>query len=373
MIPFNKPVWLGTEVDRITEAIQLHGHVAGGGPFGQYCERWLSEMFAQPTVVVTSGTHGLELAALLLDLKPGDEVIVPSYTFVSTANAFVLRGARPVFADVDAGGNLDAREVARLRTPRTRAVALVHYAGNSCNMERMAAACDGVALVEDAAQALGSRFDGKPLGTFGVCGAISFHETKNLGCGEGGALTVRDAAQFERAVVLRDKGTNRRRFLAGLVDKYTWIDVGSSYALSDLNAAYLSAQLDAFDRIQETRRRLFDRYAAELAPAIVEKGGYVILPRARCDSNRHLFAVVWRNQDVRDQFIAHMRHHGIITPFHYVALHQSPFGQHFHDGRSLPMSERLTTCLVRLPLFFNMSEHEQDEVMMRTQEFLHVI
>jgi dTDP-4-amino-4,6-dideoxygalactose transaminase len=370
LIPFNKPVWLGTEVQRITEAITSHGHVAGGGPFGRYCEQLLSRQLGQPTLLVTSCTHSLEMAGMLLELKEGDEFVVPSYTFVSTANAFALRGARPVFADVDRDGNLDPLEVSRLLTPRTRAVVVVHYAGNSCDMRQLADVCGKVPIVEDAAQALGSRFDGKPLGTFGVFGSFSFHETKNVGCGEGGALTLRDEQLLERAEYIRDKGTNRRRFLSGLVDKYTWVDVGSSYGLSDLNAAYLAAQLDEVGRIQGRRAQIFGRYLAELSAPLERAGAYAIGHATRNTPNHHLFGVVLRRGEERDRFIAHMKAHHIIAPFHYVALHLSPMGRRFHGERPLPMSERLTSCLVRLPLFFNMTDREQDEVISRTREFL---
>jgi len=373
VIPFNKPVWLGTEIQRITEAITLHGHVAGGGPFGKYCEQFLSRLLDQPALLVTSCTHALEMAGMLLELREGDEFIVPSYTFVSTANAFALRGARPVFADVDRHGNLEPREVSRLLTPRTKAVVVVHYAGSSCDMRQLAEVCGKVPIVEDAAQALGSRFDGRPLGTFGVCGAFSFHETKNVGCGEGGALSVRDERLLERAEYIRDKGTNRRRFLSGLVDKYTWVDVGSSYVLSDLNAAYLAAQLDQLERIQARRTELHGRYFRELAGLVEQKGGYVIQHQTRVTPNQHLFGIVFRAGEQRDRFIAHMKAHHIIAPFHYVALHQSPMGRRFHGDRPLPVSERLTTCLVRLPLYFNMTDREQDEVIERTREFLNAV
>jgi dTDP-4-amino-4,6-dideoxygalactose transaminase len=370
LIPFNKPVWLGTEIQRITEAITSHGHVAGGGPFGKYCEQFLTQQLGQPTLLVTSCTHSLEMAAMLLELKEGDEFIVPSYTFVSTANAFVLRGARPVFADVDRDGNLDPEEVRRLRTRRTCAVVVVHYAGNSCDMRDLVDACGEVPIVEDAAQALGARFDDKPLGTFGVCGSFSFHETKNVGCGEGGALTLRDERLLERAEYFRDKGTNRRRFLSGLVDKYTWVDVGSSYVLSDLNAAYLAAQLDELPRIQARRAQIFGRYQSELSGLVEQKGGYVVRHQSRNTPNHHLFALVFRTGEQRDRFIAHMKAHHIIAPFHYVALHLSPMGKRFHGERPLPGSERLTSRLVRLPLFFNMTDREQDEVIARIREFL---
>lgn len=370
MIPFNKPVWLGTELKRITEAITAHGHVAGGGPFGKYCEQILTRQLGSPTLLVTSCTHALEMAGMLLDLREGDEFIVPSYTFVSTANAFVLRGARPVFADVDRDGNLDLSDLERLLKRRPKAVVVVHYAGSSCDMQRLGTMCEGIPVVEDAAQALGAAFDGRPLGTFGAVGAFSFHETKNLGCGEGGALTVRDGRLLERAEYLRDKGTNRRRFLSGLVDKYTWVDIGSSYVLSDLNAAYLAAQLDEQLGIQARRSALYLRYARELTAAVEAKGGYVVQSGPRVTPNHHLFGIVFRAGDERDRFIAHMKAHHIIAPFHYVALHLSPMGRRFHGERPLPISERLSACLVRLPLFYNMTDREQDEVIDRTREFL---
>lgn len=370
MIPFNKPVHLGTEITAMAEAIERNGHVAGGGPFGKRSEARLQQMLGQRSLLVTSGTHALEMAALLLEIAPGDEFIVPSYTFVSTANAFVLRGAKPVFADVDAHGNLDLAEVERLLGPRTRAVVPVHYAGNCCDMKALQDVSGAVPIVEDAAQALGSTFDGRPLGTFGACSAFSFHETKNIGCGEGGALSVRDTTLIERAEFLRDKGTNRRQFQDGIVDKYTWVDVGSSYVLSDLNAAYLSTQLDEFPRIQARRKQLYDRYLAELTAPVERAGAYLVQSSARCVGNQHLFAIVFRAGEQRSRFIAHMRAHQIITPFHYVALHQAPMGKRFHDGRSLPQSERLTTNLVRLPLFFNMTDDECGTVIARTREFL---
>lgn len=370
VIPFNKPVWLGTEIQRITEAITTNGHVAGGGPFGKYCEELLRRQLGQPTLLVTSCTHALELAGLLLDLQEGDQFVVPSFTFVSSANAFVLRGAAPVFVDVDAHGNLDLKDLDRVLSPRTRAVVVVHYAGNSCDMDELRKLCGAIPIVEDAAQALGASFDGKPLGTFGACAAFSFHETKNLGCGEGGALTTRDERLLERAEYIRDKGTNRRRFLSGLVDKYTWVDVGSSYVLSDLNAAYLAAQLDEAGRIQARRAQIHQRYQRELAPAIESAGGYFIATGPRNTPNHHLFAMVFRRGEQRDRYIAFMKERGIMTPFHYVALHLSPMGKKFHGARPLPGSERLSSCLVRLPLFFNMTDPEQDQVIECTRRFL---
>jgi dTDP-4-amino-4,6-dideoxygalactose transaminase len=234
----------------------------------------------------------------------------------------------------------------------------------------MKTAAGTLAVVEDAAQALGSRFAGRPLGTFGACGAFSFHETKNVGCGEGGALTLGDESLLDRAEYLRDKGTNRRRFLRGIVDKYTWVDIGSSYVLSDLNASYLSAQLDQFDRIQARRALLAGRYHETLGPLVESRGGYVIRARDQVQANNHLFGMVLPDGETRDRFIAHMKGHGIIAPFHYVALHRSPMGARFHDGSALPRAEQLSECLVRLPLFFNLSDADQEVVIGRTQEFL---
>lgn len=370
MIPFNKPVFLGTELAALRTAIETNGHLAGGGPFGKRCEEQLSARIGQRTLLVTSCTHALELIGLLLDLKPGDEFIVPSFTFVSTANAFVLRGAKPVFADCDRFGNITPDEVARLKSPRTRAVVVVHYAGNACDMKGIAAAAGPVPIIEDAAQALGAAVDGQPLGSLGLMAAFSFHETKNVGSGEGGALTFRDESLLERAEYIREKGTNRRRFQQGLVDKYTWVDVGSSYVLSDLNAAYLSVQLDAFEQIQARRRALYSRYERELSGAVQQAGAYVITHRAGVTPNAHLFGIVLRSGEARGRFIASLREHQIMAPFHYVALHGSPMGAKFHDGRPLPESTRLSECLVRLPLFYNLTDAEQGEVIARAREAL---
>jgi dTDP-4-amino-4,6-dideoxygalactose transaminase len=370
MIPFNKPVWLGSEAQRVHEAIAVNGHLAGGGPFGKRCEELLEPVIGRRALLVGSCTHALEMSAILLAIGPGDEVILPSFTFVSTANAFALRGARLRFADVDAHGNIDPGNVAGLLGRRTRAVVAVHYGGHSCDLDALAEVRRDVPLVEDAAQALGARFRDRPLGSFGACSAFSFHETKNVGCGEGGALTVCNDSLLERAEYLRDKGTNRRKFLSGLVDKYTWVDIGSSYVLSDLNAAYLHDQLVARERIQSRRREVHERYRAALAPAVERSGAYLVHGRPENTENQHLFAIVFRRSSQRDAYIAHMRAHEIVTPFHYVALHLSPMGRQHADERPLPMAERLTTNLVRLPLFFNISDAEVEQVIDRTLEFL---
>ncbi len=308
---------------------------------------------------------------MLLDLRPGDEFIVPSFTFVSTANAMLLRGAKPVFVDCSADGNIDLDQVEQLINKRTRAIVPVHYAGNSCDMDRLRAIAGTVPIVEDAAQAITSTWKGRPLGSFGALGAMSFHETKNVGAGEGGALIVNDPSLVERAEYLRDKGTNRKRFLNGVVDKYTWVDLGSSYVLSDLNAAYLWTQLSALDRIQQRRAALFNRYHQVLASVALQQGIQVISPAEGNNGNAHLFALVMRSGEQRAKFISFMRERSILTPFHYVSLHQSPMGVGYHDGRQLPMTERLSSCLVRLPLYFNLTDAEQERVTDAVLEFMH--
>lgn len=371
VIPFNKPVWLGTEPARLTEAIRDNAHVACGGPFGARCESLLSAALGQPALLTSSGTHALEMAALLLGVGPGDEVILPSFTFVSTANAFALRGAELRFVDVDAHGNVALEGVAEALGPRTRAVVAVHYGGGSCDLGRLLELCGEVPLVEDAAQAIGARFAGRPLGSFGAFAALSFHETKNVGAGEGGALTLRSPELLERARQIRDKGTNRQSFLAGHVDKYTWVELGSGYGLSDLNAAYLLGQLEAMERIGARRAAQHAAYDAALSGPLERAGGYVVRGPAAGTPNHHLFAMVFARPEQRDRFIARMRSHGIVTPFHYVALHGSPMGRRYASAKgAFPHSERLSSCLVRLPLFFNLTDGEQAEVIDRAREAL---
>ncbi|MFO0677984.1 MAG: dTDP-4-amino-4,6-dideoxygalactose transaminase [Polyangiaceae bacterium] len=372
MIPFNRPVWFGTEAARLTEAIRDNGHVAAGGPFAARCEGLLGRQFGRPTLLTSSCTHALEMAALLLGIAPGDEVIVPSFTFVSTANAFALRGARLTFVDVDASGNVDVDQVAAAMGPRTRAVVAVHYAGNSCDLPRLLDVCGAVPLIEDAAQAIGASFAGRPLGTFGALATVSFHETKNVGCGEGGALVVNRPEDVDRARVLRDKGTNRQNFLSGEVDKYTWTSLGSSFGLSDLNAAYLLSQLECQDRLAARRRALHGAYADALTAPLERIGGYVVRGRAENGPNHHLFGMVFGRAEERTRFIAHMARHGIVAPFHYVGLHLSPMGEKLGESPfPMPNTERLATCLVRLPLHFNLGDHEQERVIAHTLEFLH--
>lgn len=371
-IPFNRPPHFEGISSLLARAVEF-GHTAGGGPFTKACETFLERLLGVPALLTTSCTHSLEMAALLLDITPGDEVIVPSFTFVSTANAFALRGAQIRFVDCDTFGNISLDHVERALGPASRAVIPVHYAGNSCDMDRLLALCRGRGLpvVEDAAQTIGSKFRGKPLGTLGDLGCLSFHETKNISSGEGGALLVGNGGFLRRSLHLRDKGTNRQEFSLGMAEKYSWIDLGSSWALSDLNAAYLESQLARMDAIMDRRKLLWLRYAEALRVPVREIGGRILENPIHNTPNYHLFAIVWPGGAVRDRFIRHMAGRGILTPFHYVALHSSPYGSRFaSDRQELPETDRLANGLVRLPLFFNLNLPDQDEVIDAVTSFV---
>ena len=373
-IPFNKPFIVGKEIDYIVEAV-TKGNIGGDGHFTQACSRLLEQRFGIRKVLLTpSCTAALEMIAMLLDLKPDDEVILPSFTFVSTANAFVRLGARPVFVDVRADTlNLDERLVEAAITERTRAIIAVHYAGVACDMDALGeiAARRGIALVEDAAQGVRAAYRGRSLGSIGALGAYSFHETKNYICGEGGALCVNDPQYIERAEVLRDKGTNRQRFFRGEVDKYTWIDVGSSYVPSEINGAFLFAQLEQLDAIAQRRRRIHEYYFENLKP--LEEDGLLRLPTIpeHCSSNYHMFHVLAPDHATREGLRLHLRSRGILAVFHYIPLHSSPMGLSFGgiDG-TLPVTEDASARLLRLPLYHEITESEQSEVVAAVTEFL---
>jgi dTDP-4-amino-4,6-dideoxygalactose transaminase len=372
MIPFNAPpIFPGVE-DEIVRAV-LGGHTAGCGPFGRRCEERLRQMTGVPSLLTTSCTAALEMAALLLEISAGDEVVVPSFTFVSTANAFVLRGASLRFADCDENGQLSLDSVERALSPRTKAVLVMHYGGNCGDMNALLSLCEarGVAVVEDAAQCVGSTYKGRPLGTLGALGALSFHETKNVGAGEGGALLVNDPRYLSRAHHLRDKGTDRREFSLGMREKYEWVDVGSSWALSDLNAAYLEAQLRRLEEIHARRRAIWTRYDEELTPLVRSAGARTLQVPAHNTPNHHLFALVFGDGEARGRFIAHMSARRVTTPFHYVALHTSPFGRRYlRADDDLRGAAALSSGLVRLPLFYNLSDEDQGRVIESVKEFV---
>jgi dTDP-4-amino-4,6-dideoxygalactose transaminase len=365
-IPFNKPSVVGSELIYVGQAV-AGGHASGDGPFTKRAQATLEERFdANRVLLTTSCTSALELAALLCDLRPGDEVIVPSYTFVSTVNAFVLRGARPVFVDIRPDTlNIDERLIEQAITPRTRAIFAVHYAGVACEMDAIMDIADrrGLLVVEDAAQGVFARYKDRWLGTIGHLGCYSFHETKNLSCGEGGALVVNDPALEPRAEILREKGTNRSQFLRGEVDKYTWVDAGSSYVLSDMLAAFLVGQIENMEKITRRRGEIFDRYAAILSP-LVERGliRIPVIPQ-HCTTNYHMFYLLTADIEERTALIAHLGAAGILAVFHYVPLHSSPFAQSLGIPQTrLPRTEELSARLLRLPMYFDLNDWEVEEV-----------
>ena len=362
-IPFNRPGLAGNELRYIQESVDS-GRISGDGVFTEKCRRLLEELLgARQVLLTTSCTTALELAALLLDLGPGDEVIMPAFTFVSTANAVVLRGARPVFADIHPDTlNLDERLLPAIVTPRTRAILPVHYAGVGCEMDAILAVArrHGLEVIEDNAHGLFGAYRGRPLGSLGGLAAQSFHETKNISCGEGGALVINDERYAERAEILREKGTNRSRMFRGLVDKYTWVDVGSSALPSDILAAFLYAQLEARATIQAKRRRIWERYAREL-PSWA-RGLGIRLPSVpeHCEQPYHLFFIVTASLDQRTRLIAHLKQRGILAVFHYLPLHLSEMGQRL-GGKpgDCPVTEDLSDRVLRLPLYNDLGETEQ--------------
>jgi len=373
IIPFNRPCILGNEQAYILQAI-ANGHAAGDGSFTKKCHAFLEAQLGVPkALLTTSCTHALEMSALLLDLRPGDEVIFPSFTFVSTVNAFVLRGVRPIFADVRPDTlNLDERQLERLITPRTRAIVPVHYAGVGCEMDAITAiaAQHDLVVVEDNAHGLFGKYRGRYLGTFGALATQSFHETKNFTCGEGGALLINDAQYIERAEIIREKGTNRSRFFRGQVDKYTWVDIGSSYLPSDLLAAFLYAQFEVRERIQGIRQRIWETYAAELGDWALRNG--VQLPHVpdHCEQAYHMFYLLMPSLEVRQAFIAHLKAQGILAVFHYLPLHLSDMGRKF-GGQvgDCPVTERISDQLVRLPFFNDLDEALQARVIEAVRSF----
>ena len=372
-IPFNRPSLAGRELEYIAEAVSS-GHISGDGSFTGKCQGLLEQALGvSKALLTTSCTDALEMTALLLNLQPGEEVIVPSFAFVSTVNAYVLRGAQPVFCDVRPDTlNLDETQLERLLTPRTRAVVVLHYAGVACEMDPILdlAARHGVAVIEDNAHGLFARYRGRLLGTLGCLATQSFHETKNFQCGEGGALLINDPSFVERAEILREKGTNRSRFFRGQVDKYTWVDVGSSFLPSDLLAAFLYAQLEAGERIQARRRQIWDRYREGLAGWAERHGvGLPVVP-ACCEQPYHMFYLLLPSLERRQALIAHLKSHGILAVFHYLPLHLSQMGQKL-GGRpgDCPVTEDVSDRLLRLPFYNDLTDQDQAEVIDRVRQF----
>lgn len=366
MIPFNKPFIAGKELYYIAQAVTM-GNIAADGYFTKVCSHFLEERFGiKKVLMVPSGTAALELAAMLCDLRPGDEVIMPSYTFVSTASAFVRVGARPVFVDIRPDTlNIDETKIESAITERTRVIVPVHYAGVSCEMDTIMeiARRYNLLVVEDAAQGVNAFYKGRALGSIGHLGCYSFHETKNYICGEGGALCINDERFIERAEILRDKGTNRQKFFRGEVDKYTWVDLGSSYVMAEILAAFLWGQLECLEQITNRRREIYEFYEERLKP--LEDAGHLRLPRIppECQSNYHLFYILARDAQERDELLSYLKQNGIHAVFHYVPLHTSPMGYKFgYRQGDLPITEDLAARLVRLPMFYELTKAEQGRV-----------
>lgn len=379
MLPFNKPYLTGNELKYIQEAVRL-GKISGNGEFTRRCQEFFEQRYGfLKCLLTTSCTDALEMAAILLDIQPGDEVIVPAFTFVSTANAFVLRGAKIVFVDSKAEHpNLDETQLEALITPKTKAIVVVHYGGVPCEMDTIMdiASRNGLWVVEDAAQAIDSFYKGKPLGGIGHLGCFSFHETKNIQCGEGGMLVINEPAFVKRAEIIWEKGTDRAAFFRGEIDKYGWVDVGSSFLPSELTAAFLWAQLENLDHIQERRKAIWDLYYHLFSENLAECGGFgsknsspFAIPPSSIKVNAHIFYLLFESLESRDHAIQTLKSHSILAVFHYQSLHRSKFilgstpaEQDSKGFKSLPNADRFSDCLLRLPLYFELKDSEVAQI-----------
>jgi dTDP-4-amino-4,6-dideoxygalactose transaminase len=372
-VDFNRPVLVGKEFEYMKQAVE-NGHISGDGPFTKKCHAFFEkELGAQKALLTTSCTHALEMSAILLDIQPGDEVIIPDFTFVSTVNAFVLRGARPVFLDVRPDTlNLDESKLEAAITPRTKAIVPVHYAGVGCEMDSImdTARRYKVPVVEDNAHGLFGKYKGKYLGTFGSMASQSFHETKNFTSGEGGALLINDPILVERAEIIREKGTNRSRFFRGQVDKYTWVDIGSSYLPSDILAAFLFAQLEQRQKIQLHRKQVWELYYAGLKDWADAHGVQLPCIPEHCEQSYHMFYLLLPALELRQNLIAYLRERGVYSVFHYLPLHLSDMGQSFGGKMGdCPVTERASDQLIRLPFYNALTGGEQEQVIDLIQGF----
>lgn len=364
-IPFNKPTVVGKELDYVAQAV-ASGHLSGDGRFTRACERILAEETGSTRAfLTTSCTDALEMSALLLNIREGDEVILPAFTFVSTANAFALRGARLIFADIRADTlNIDERRIEELLTPRTKAIVVVHYAGVACEMDQILAVARDrqIPVIEDNAHGLFGRYRSRPLGSFGELATLSFHETKNVTCGEGGCLLVNGSSLAERSEILREKGTNRSRFFRGQVDKYTWVDLGSSFLPSDLLGAFLLAQLEERPAIQARRRALWTRYKDDLAGWAERNGVGLPFVPAHCEQAYHLFFLLMPSLAARQNLVSHLAQSGIAAVFHYLPLNRSDMARELGSERPCPVTEDISDRLLRLPFFTALTDSDQGEV-----------
>ena len=372
-VPFNRVALAGPELQYIRQAVDRM-HLSGDGVFTERCSRLLEQQLRVGRVMLTTScTHALEMAALLLEIQSGDEVVVPSYTFVSTINAFVLRGATPVFSDIRPDTfNLDETQLERHVSKRTRAIVAVHYAGVACEMDTILgiARRHDIPVIEDNAHGLFGRYKGRSLGSIGDMAALSFHETKNVTCGEGGALILNDPSRVERAEILREKGTDRSRFFRGECDKYTWVDIGSSYLPSEILAAFLYAQLEAGERLQARRRDMWNRYFGELQAWANRCGVRLPIVPSECEQSNHMFHLLMPSPAARQAIIAHVKTLGIHATFHYLPLHLSPMGRRFGGSAGdCPVTEDVSERIVRLPLSGGLTPEEQDRVLSAVTSF----
>ncbi len=371
-IPFNKPFLAGNEIDYIIEAVKS-GKISGDGNFSKKCQLFFETNYGfKKTLLTTSCTDALEMTSLLCDIAPGDEVILPSYTFVSTANAFALRGAKLIFADsMNDLPNIDPGEIEKLITPKTKAIVVVHYGGIACMMDEIMSMArkNNVFVIEDAAQAIDSYYKGRALGSIGDLAAFSFHETKNVICGEGGMIAVNRDEMIKRAEIIREKGTNRAAFFRAEVEEYNWVDIGSSFLPSEINAAYLWGQLEHLDEIQEKRLLLWNTYFKRLKH--LEERGLIEIPviPGYAANNAHIFYFITRSQDERTELAEFLRQNDVIAVFHYLSLHRSPFYAKKHGKRKLPNADKYTDTLLRLPLFFEMNLEMVERVVTLIEEF----
>ena len=371
MIPFNKPYITGKETSYLTEAVN-HGKISGNGHYTKLCQNHFTQQLEnEQNLCTTSCTDALEMCAILTDIKPSDEVIMPTYTFVSTANAFILRGAKVVFVDSRKDNpGMDEELIEELITEKTKAIVVVHYAGVACDMDKVVkiAKQHKLIVIEDAAQAIDSYYKGKALGSIGDLGTFSFHETKNIQCGEGGLLSINNATYKERAEIIWEKGTNRSAFWRGEVDKFNWVDIESSFLPSELNTSFLFAQLEEIEEIQKRRKHIWEEYFTGLKILGEKK---VILPQIPnyATNNAHLFYIICNSPEERTALIDFLKKEGIMAVFHYICLHDSPYFIKKHDGREMPNAKKYENCLVRLPLWVNMTDNEVEYVIQKVLEF----
>lgn len=371
-IPFNKPFFIGKETEYISQAVKF-GKISGDGIFTKKCHDFFEKKYGfKKVLLTTSCTAALEMAAILINITSRDEVIMPSYTFVSTANAFVLRGAKIIFADSNSENpNIDVSQIESLITSKTKAIVVVHYAGISCDMDAIMslAAKYNLFVIEDAAQSINSFYKDKPLGSIGHLSAFSFHETKNVISGEGGMLVINEERFIERAEIIREKGTNRSRFFRGEIDKYDWVDIGSSFLPSDIIAAFLFAQLEKLEVIQKKRMKIWMRYFE--AFKALETAGKIILPKIPeyATNNAHIFYLICHSKDERTELIKHLNENGILAVFHYISLQKSPFYCSLKDNRELTCADLYTDRLLRIPLFYDLTSMEQTHVINSVMRF----